>query len=345
MLKVTEEFYTHFVPIVVRILRYQALPNRTHATGCTWTLDARWRHGGNTVALTLPLAASAKNAVRSARIGGWVVQAPAVASALPRVQPSASVTEGHFMCLEHGKRFSWGSTLKIHQHTHTVEKPSLGKCSKSFSEGEPGATPGHQWHHTAEQPLCCSDEWCFSQKKHLLKHQKTHTCPAAHTCPECAHYFYHKVGLYTHQHTHAHVHQLAGATLQKHLGQACCPWPALQDSLEKAWLGPYSSWAGSWSQGLGEPCQFICSECGKSFLWSFLLNVHQRIHTGKWPYLCPECGQYFSQKPNLMCHQRYHTGERPYCLPCGHSFSQKQHLLKHQRVHGLHPARTKEEVL
>ncbi|XP_044860100.1 zinc finger protein 777-like [Mauremys mutica] len=105
---------------------------------------------------------------------------------------------------------------------------------------------------------------------------------------------------------------------------------------------------------------YVCSECGKSFLYEQQCVLHQRIHgeahtppehrenfkqnhclkscpqiqPGERVYNCPECERSFPHKSSLSKHQLSHTGDRPYtCAECKKSFQLKINLMIHQRSH------------
>ncbi|XP_015276468.1 PREDICTED: uncharacterized protein LOC107118614 [Gekko japonicus] len=83
----------------------------------------------------------------------------------------------------------------------------------------------------------------------------------------------------------------------------------------------------------GKP-QNKCLICGKSFLYSSDLIIHNGIHTGERPYECPDCGKRFSRGSDRNRHQRIHTQEKLYkCLVCGKCFLYSSDLIIHQRIH------------
>lgn len=77
-----------------------------------------------------------------------------------------------------------------------------------------------------------------------------------------------------------------------------------------------------------------CPVCGKLFVSSSGVALHQRVHTGERPFPCQVCGKCFRQNTHLREHLRTHSGERPFrCEVCGKGFIQSMHLAEHRRTH------------
>ncbi|KAK2844791.1 hypothetical protein Q5P01_011450 [Channa striata] len=77
-----------------------------------------------------------------------------------------------------------------------------------------------------------------------------------------------------------------------------------------------------------------CPVCGKLFVSSSGVALHQRVHTGERPFPCQVCGKRFRQNTHLREHLRTHSGERPFrCEVCGKGFIQSMHLAEHRRTH------------
>ncbi|XP_068113460.1 oocyte zinc finger protein XlCOF6-like isoform X2 [Hyperolius riggenbachi] len=103
---------------------------------------------------------------------------------------------------------------------------------------------------------------------------------------------------------------------------------------------------------------FICSECGKCYMYKTSLQRHARTHAEERPFscaesettftphrreisykadkyhYCPECGNQFQNKDQLVEHQKTRTAKKPYTCPeCGKWFENECNLSSHQRCH------------
>lgn len=179
----------------------------------------------------------------------------------------ACLSEGRqHECSQCGKCLSTRRNLKLHQRSHTGEKPyACFQCGKCFSQA--GCLKTHQRFHTGEKPYKCAE--CgkyFRQAGYLKTHQRFHTGEKPYKCAHCHKYFSQSGYLKTHQrfHTGEKPYKCSqcgkgfstGINLKRH---------QMIHTGEK----PYK-----------------CAQCGRCFRQAGNLKSHQRTHAGEKPYQC-----------------------------------------------------------
>uniref|UniRef100_A0A096MIR9 Zinc finger protein 391-like n=1 Tax=Poecilia formosa TaxID=48698 RepID=A0A096MIR9_POEFO len=155
---------------------------------------------------------------------------------------------------------------------------------------------------------------CYTQKKKLKNHYRTHTVERLFSCETCGKGFTGISNLKVHKRIH---------TGEKPFSCQSC--------------GKSFSQIGSLNLHkrihTGEK-PFSCQICGKSFRAISHLNVHKRIHTGERPFSCQTCGKSFSRMSHLNHHKKTHTNEKPFsCQFCEKSFYRKDKLTNHMKTH------------
>ncbi|XP_039201270.1 zinc finger protein 397-like [Crotalus tigris] len=175
--------------------------------------------------------------------------------------PACPAEGRQYECSQCGKCLSTRRNLKLHQRSHTGEKPyECFQCGKCFSQA--GCLKTHQRFHTGEKPYKCAQ--CgkyFRQAGYLKTHQRFHTGEKPYKCAHCDKYFSQSGYLKTHQRFHTGEKPYncsqcgkgfsTGINLKRH---------QMIHTGEK----PYE-----------------CAQCGKCFRQAGNLKSHQRTHTGE----------------------------------------------------------------
>lgn len=254
-----------------------------------------------------------------------------------------------FRCLDCGKKFAFAHNMKAHGRQHRLNRSDSSSeppgRQPPVSTREPFRGPGKETAHRSEEvkptlPICPRTFVAAAKlRPHVLAHQaeselleRKSKAPVdasknwdkGHACTHCPCVFRDEKSLNSHL---LSSHKCIAQYLEN-VGAPAKQIPQMSASSPPGKCKPASA-----------KC-YKCSECGKSFRFRSVLDLHMRMHSKDKPYQCKVCGKAFRFSSYLQQHLIIHTGKRPHkCPDCGKDFAFLQNMRTHQRLHQEKPFR------
>lgn len=271
-------------------------------------------------------------------------------------------------CTICGKNFKYGSLLQQHQYLHTGQKPyRCTECGKSFAFAQNMRAHCRQHKKFTSSPgfeatMTENNETSNSIGLESVGKENTNTnMEHQRNCPLCPQLFYKAADLRAHILAHEAEYEKLSNGKKSYKIYPCpnCPLQFLDEStlqshalthqvivapLKREVLSVASSAStdnisidGEWGDQ-AEKKPLRCRDCGKSFRYRSVLELHMRIHNRG--YQCHVCKKSFRFSSYLQQHLIIHSGKKPYkCPDCGKDFAFLQNMKTHQRLHQQKPFR------
>ena len=214
------------------------------------------------------------------------------------------------------------------------------------------ATPDGRMAKPVKSFNCATCGRSFKRSSNLKSHEKLHTGVKAFACAICGRPFAKFSNLKRHETIHSDVKPFFCSTCGKSFRRFLCLKrhrhihtglkPYTCPMCGQAFSDPSACYNHKWIHIHTAMKPYTCSTCGESFTTTYILKIHETIHTGMnrmKAHICITCEKTFTSSADLKAHEEIHTNVKSFvCTTCGKEFSRWVFLKLHELRHpGMKP--------